>query len=49
VQPGALTEKKKDVKYLELEGEGHGFHYIGNLAQYYQTLCAFLERVAPVE
>ena len=44
-----LSELGKDVKYVELEDEGHGFKYLSTIKIYMQSVLEFLLRVAPVE
>lgn len=43
-----LRELGKDVTYLELPGEGHGYTALGSWLKYYGELFPFLQRVAPI-
>jgi dipeptidyl aminopeptidase/acylaminoacyl peptidase len=44
-----LMELGKDVKYVELEDEGHGFKYMSTIKVFMQSALDFLNRVAPVD
>jgi dipeptidyl aminopeptidase/acylaminoacyl peptidase len=44
----ALTGLKKDVQYVELQGEGHDLKYIGTQTTMFQAELDLLYRVAPV-
>lgn len=44
-----LRKQRRDVRYVELPGEGHGYRYPDTLLQYYSEIARFLEDTAFID